>query len=485
MTRALILLHRWLGVGFCLFFAMWFASGIVMHFVPFPALTEAERIGGLTPLNLTSAVRGPAEAVAASTIKDAERVRLLQRSDGPVYLVAGASGLQALQAIDLSSAAVTSEPLALAIAAEHARRRGLDASQATVMALAQYDQWTVPNGLDPHRPLYRVALHDAPGAELYVSSTTGEVVRDTTRAERWWNYAGSVPHWIYPTALRSNWAAWDRTVWWLSLVALIAAASGLVVGTLRMRIAQRRLTSPYRGWHAWHHWLGLVSAIFVLTWILSGWLSMDHGRLFSLDKLSATEARAITGTPDWITLSLSDLQRLPAQAREIEWFAFAGRIYRRERMALSVQRLSLADASSVAPPDGAFLTTDEVGDVASALASGCNAAVTVAAGDNYAIAATLPGAPVYRLVCGQLWYHIDAASGAALEKLDASRRAYRWLYSALHTLDFPALMAAPAVRTLLIVALCLGGLVLSLTGVAIGWRRLRLTMQPRKRPSTG
>ena len=34
--RALILLHRWLGVAFCLLFAMWFATGIVMHFVPFP-----------------------------------------------------------------------------------------------------------------------------------------------------------------------------------------------------------------------------------------------------------------------------------------------------------------------------------------------------------------------------------------------------------------------------------------------------------------
>ena len=485
MTRALILLHRWLGVAFCLLFAMWFASSIVMHFVPFPVLTEAERIGGLAPLDLTRVVRGPAEAVAASTIKDAERVRLLQRSDGPVYLVMGASGLQALHAADLSSAAVTSEPLALAIAVEHARRRGLDASHATVMAPAQYDQWTVPNGLDPHRPLYRVALHDGPGTELYVSSTTGEVVRDTTRAERWWNYTGSVPHWIYPTALRSNWAAWDRTVWWLSLVALIAAASGLVVGTLRMRIAQRRLTSPYRGWHAWHHWLGLVSATFVLTWILSGWLSMDHGRLFSTDKLSASEATAITGLPAWATLLPDERQRLPRQAREIEWFAFAGRIYRRERITLSVQRLSLADASSVAPPPGAFLTPDEVGDVASALASGCNAAFAVAAGDDYAIASTMPDAPVYRLVCGEVWYHIDAASGAALEKLDPSRRAYRWFYSALHTLDLPALVAAPALRTLLIVILCTGGLAFSLTGVVIGWRRLRMTLKPRQRPSAG
>jgi hypothetical protein len=48
--RALILLHRWLGVAFRLFFTMWLTSGIVMHFVPFPRLTEAERLAGLSIL---------------------------------------------------------------------------------------------------------------------------------------------------------------------------------------------------------------------------------------------------------------------------------------------------------------------------------------------------------------------------------------------------------------------------------------------------
>ncbi len=33
-------LHRWWGVAFCLLFAMWFATGIVMHFEPYPARHE-------------------------------------------------------------------------------------------------------------------------------------------------------------------------------------------------------------------------------------------------------------------------------------------------------------------------------------------------------------------------------------------------------------------------------------------------------------
>src|ERR1700733_11075452 len=91
MIRALILLHRWLSVAFCLLFAMWFATGIVMHFVPFPALAEADRFAGLAPIDFASIKHGPAEALEASGIKDAARIRLTERSDGPVYLVPGSA----------------------------------------------------------------------------------------------------------------------------------------------------------------------------------------------------------------------------------------------------------------------------------------------------------------------------------------------------------------------------------------------------------
>src|SRR5271170_7626998 len=146
MMLAIILLHRWLGVAFCLLFAMWFASGIVMHFVPFPALTETERIDGLIPIEPAHAAHNPADAIEASGIADATRVRLLQRTDGAVYIVSDASDVKALRAADLADAAVRSSQLALAIAAEHARRRGLDVLHAAFAESANDDQWTVPNG---------------------------------------------------------------------------------------------------------------------------------------------------------------------------------------------------------------------------------------------------------------------------------------------------------------------------------------------------
>jgi hypothetical protein len=207
---------------------------------------------------------------------------------------------------------------------------------------------------------------------------------------------------------------------------------------------------------------------------------MDHGRLFSLDKLSAMEAKAVTGMPAWDTLAPDELQRLSAQSREVEWFAFGGQIHRRERILLGVQHLFVAGAGDTAR---AFLAAEDVNTIAPMLASRCSAAAAIAAGDSYSIEPSVPDAPVYRLVCGDVWYHIDAASGAALEKLDSSRRAYRWFYSALHTMDFPTLSARPTWRSVLIVTLCGLGLAFSLTGVVIGWRRLRLQFSmPRPAP---
>ncbi len=472
--RTIVLVHRWLGIAFCLLFAMWFATGIVMHFVPFPSLTEAERFAGLAPVDRGQVRMAVDDAVAAGAIKDATRVRLIQRSDGPAYVVSGESGVRAVRASDGQDARLASIDVALAIAQDYARRRGLDAGRAAFIARSDHDQWSVPNGFDRHRPLFRIAVGDAAGTEVYVSSRTGEVVLDTTRGERGWNWAGSVLHWIYPTILRSNWSLWDPVVWTLSLLALVAAMLGALLGILQIRVRGGRMSSPYRGWHALHHLLGLVATLFVLTWIFSGWLSMDHGRLFSRGDPAPAEAGAINAVPDWTAAPSLDREPISSSAHEVEWFAFNGNLYRRERVGLDRQILV---GGREAPRDGRakFISAPEARGLASRLSPGCDMPSVLAADDDYRAQSALPGAPVYRARCGELWFDIDAADGRVLQRLDASRRAYRWFYSALHTFDFPILMAHPRLRDILIVGLCCLGLMFSVTGIVIGWRRLRST----------
>jgi PepSY-associated transmembrane protein len=222
--RLLILLHRWWGVAFCLLFAMWFASGIVMHFVPFPARIQA----GLAT--------EPGAAIAGETAR--------------------------------------------AFAMRYAQSRGRDAARASIGEPIDYDQWTVAGDFDSDRPLRRVALNDADGTELYLSARGGAVVLETTRLVRAFNYFGSVAHWLYPAALRHHRDAWLALVWWVSLLATVGASLGAVVGVSKL-IAIRSGAPAYRGLHRWHYRAGLVCAPFLLVWIASGWLTLGDNPAFT------------------------------------------------------------------------------------------------------------------------------------------------------------------------------------------------------------
>jgi hypothetical protein len=468
--RILTWLHRWWGVLFCLLFAMWFASGIVMHFVRFPSPSEGDRFAALVPIDPAGVVHGPAEAVAKSGIAGVLRVRLVGRRDGPIYLISGASAVRALRASDLADGRVYSEPTALEIATGYAQSRGLDASRAHVAGLIAFDQWSISGEFDSDRPLYRVALDDGSGTEIYVASTTGDVVLVTTQKVRALNYLGSVAHWLYPTALRQHRQAWSALMWWLSLVATTGAGLGVVVGVMRLSQAGRRPTPAYRGLQAWHHYLGLAFAPFILGWIFSGFLSMDDGRSPSSTTLR-DDALSLADAPAWGLLPPGEMQHLAAMSKEIEWFALAGRIYRRERTGPQAQRLSLAvPDTGVAWEARAFLREDEIESAARRLGGDCRRAAADVPDD---AKPARREAPVIRIICGDIWYEIDGSTGALLNRLDPSGRASRWLFGRLHTLDFPALQSRPMLRTTIIVALCLCGLAFSLSGVVLAWRRLR------------
>ena len=453
--RALIPLHRWFGVAFCLLFAMWFASGMIMHWVEFPNLDESERSAGLTAFDASACKLTPSQALSALKRDDIARLRLSAAAGRPLYVATSVAGeIAALDAATGAPPAVDAA-YALASAQAHAHARGIAAQNPVLIETAMHDQWSVSNGLDAHRPLYRIALNDAAGTEHYVSSLTGEVVRDTTQTERVWNVAGSVLHWIYPTELRKHRRTWIVTVWILAFVATLGALGGAVLGVLRLR----NMRSPFRGWMYWHHVLGLACATFVLTWIFSGWLSMDSGQMFSSGRPDAAETAQLSGLP----LNASDVGvNSPAAAglHEIEWFRFGGRALVRSIDASGVRHLG----------GGAGLSQEDIARAAARLGAGCTVGSDA---DAYAAHSRAAGLPVYRIVCGDNWYQIDGADGRVIEKLDASRRAYRWAFRALHTLDFPALADRPALRSGLIMLLCGGGFFFSLTGVVIGWRRLK------------
>src|SRR5690606_40792899 len=94
IRRALYLLHRWFGVGMCLLFALWFGSGIIMMYVQYPELTEAERLANLPPIDPGKVSIGVEEAIQASGIHGGiSRIGLSALGARPAYSIRAENGL--------------------------------------------------------------------------------------------------------------------------------------------------------------------------------------------------------------------------------------------------------------------------------------------------------------------------------------------------------------------------------------------------------
>ena len=62
VKRALIFVHRWLGIALCLLFLLWFPSGIGMMYFPMPSVTPAARFERLPVLQASKVMLSPGEA---------------------------------------------------------------------------------------------------------------------------------------------------------------------------------------------------------------------------------------------------------------------------------------------------------------------------------------------------------------------------------------------------------------------------------------
>jgi hypothetical protein len=103
--------------------------------------------------------------------------------------------------------------------------------------------------------------------------------------------------------LRKNGPFWREVVLWISSICMVVAVSGIWIGILRVRLRRRYFgnsITPYRGWMAWHHVTGFFAGVFVLTWMFSGWLSLNPGGFFAGRGASREMALRYAGheTPD-------------------------------------------------------------------------------------------------------------------------------------------------------------------------------------------
>lgn len=467
--RQLYWWHRWLGIAIGLLVLLWFGSGIVMMYVPYPELTEGERMGWLAPLDPDRVQVSAAEAWTGSAAPDAVRLNTVagrpawhfqhERSWHSVWADSGAP--LEVNYLIVSSSARSAAPDARSLAVDR----------------IELDQWTF-GAVRAHRPLYRVAADDDAGSVLYVSGRTGELVRDTTRSERAWNWVGSVIHWVYVTPLRKHDEGWRQTVMWTSGVAMALAVTGMVISIMRLRVRRRYAggrMSPYTGWQAWHHWLGLGIGALVISWLFSGWLSVGPFGFPSGVGVTAHDRQAFAGgalDSHDLAQDAAALLRAHPGTLELEWRRVGGKLY---LSALSRQGRKLVDTRDSAAVPG--LPRDTLLLAAQAIRPGAPMQAEWLTGpDDYYYSHhrqaafpvlrarfDLPEAPVF---------YIDPAQGRLAGYVDRDKRWDRWLFNGLHQLDFAFLRTRP-LWDVVVIVLCVLGFALTFSGLVLGWRRLR------------
>jgi hypothetical protein len=470
--RWLWFVHRWISIAVCLLFVLWFVSGLVMMYVRFPSLDEAERVAHSPPIAWSQVKLGPQAALDKAGLKAFPADLTLSMWGGqPVYrLVAGRErlGVSAVDGRVIGGADAARARDVVAAAYPGATPRFL--------RTLERDQWTVAQRFNAARPLHLFALDDAAATRIYVGSRGGEIVLDTDRTERFWNWLGAVPHWLYFTALRSMPKAWTQVVLWTSGIGMVGAVTGIWIGLLRVRIRRRYAggrMSPYRGWMTWHHLAGLIGGVFVLTWVFSGWMSMSPN-----DWGGPGEA-VMTGRQRWMAA--------PPAPYPLDPVALRGRTG--DRIArfywLGDRPLILIDTGAdgralLSSTDGraVVLGQAELFDRAAGLVPGARLIrrERLTQDDAYWYSHH-DRAPLPVLVAkfddpAESWFYIDPLSGRMVGVADRSMRLYRWTFSALHSLDFKFLLAHRPLWDLVVWLLSAAGLVISISGVVIGVRRL-------------
>jgi len=353
-------------------------------------------------------------------------------------------------------------------------------------------------------PQHKFRVDDEEGTELYVNPASGEVSVLTTTKSRILAWTGTIPHWLYFTALRVNQSLWYDIVVWTSTIACVLAVLGLALAVTQFRRTRPfRNSIPYAGWMRWHYITGAVFGIFTLTWAFSGLLSMEP--------YAWTNAEGLEVDRDVFTGGPVDLSRYAAMdpaawdrvmdgraIKEVEFARIQDAHYYVVRQAMDEQT---AEARRERLHQPYNVTGRREGNRLLVAADALEVRHEPFSVDSLVgrLKASLPDVPIvesqllteydsyYYSRAGQTplpvlrvkfadpaatWVYVDPDMSQLLASVHRLNRVERWLYNGLHSLDFKFWYDTPAWWVGMIV-LCLGGLTTSVLGFVMGIKRVK------------
>lgn len=496
--RFVILVHRYLGIGISLFFAIWFASGFVILYTGgMPSLTPAERLSHQQSLQLEQVRLSPSEARLVASSDSVPVLRVI--ADRPAYEFPGRNA-RIVFADDGSLYRSQEADFRLIVS------RFANVDEGDILweeRIEEEDQWTVGQGIA--LPLLKYRLQDSSRTEVYVSPSKGQVVLSTTAVDRMLAWVGAIPHWLYFVDLRKNPQRWNNVVVILASLGTLLAIIGLVLAFTQLRKVRPFTIAaaiPYGGLMRWHYIFGFLFGLITLTWIFSGLLSMQPYNWSSAQSLQLPRNTLQQGDVDLgefsqLTNQINDIRSAVGtiqnggngnfkEIKEITFNRALGKHFYQltvssEDSAWGYETVLLEQADASQKVE--LFDSD---DIVTALESFDNRyeleEVTVLNEyDNYyydRASSQGPQAPlpVVRLKYtdpAQTWYYADLNAGALQFQTHRLGRLERWLYHGLHSLDFRFWYDKRPLWDLGVLLLLLGGTLMSIFGLVLGYRRVK------------
>jgi len=488
LKRFLVAVHLYLGLVLCLFFAVWFVTGIVMMYYTWPDFRQVERQAFAETIPWERVRLDPSAATAAAGW---DRLPLAQARIGAVL---GRPVMRALPRGHRWRAIYLDDGSEVALNSQDARRVAERVSPGK-WTLTDFEwegssmQAGYAGGLKDYDRVHFFTAGDGTGRQLVVSAATGEPLLLAGRFFPLAFVAGPGLHYFMIKAIRQHDGFWHDLMHTSAALACVASLTGLILGLVFVRWKavpnNPRWALPYvNGWMWWHHALGLLFGLVTLTWSISGLLSFNPFSSLSfgvdphgLDRFrgGALSAAAFT--------NVGTLSHIDPRAREVDLAVFEhqahGRIW---NGGPTPTRWSQTSDGTWTP--ATRLGTHRVSTALQRLYPGVTLTKldVLEQGDAYyyerAEKRRWRSLPVYRATLegsAATTMYLEPTSGEVFLTQSTGSRMRRWLYQGLHSFDYHPFVVRPFWDVLMI-TLLLGGFSLSVSGVVLSWRWLVRTV---------
>lgn len=479
-TKLLRNLHKILGLPLSILFFLWFASGIIMIYHSFPRASQEKRIVNLQSLP----DKLPDLSPLSGTLPDSARLQSLtleMYANRPVLNLKGKNVPDKIFADSLVPMKPYNESEIGEIISQWCT-----APILRIDTIYKPDQW-IPFGRPKETfPVYKYIFADTDSHELYLSPKEGKVLQMTNREERLWAWLGAIPHWVYFTVLRQNQPLWINFVKWTSGIGTIMCLAGFV---LSLRIAwknrNRKRKIPYRKrWYRCHYISGLFFGIFAATFAFSGMMSLmdipdwlkkapkelrrgDSFRMFGYGKPIS---------PDTYVLDYRKAVETATNVKQVEWASWNGHPYYRLTTPDKTINIDASDSIAARP----FVLTEKM--VRSEMQKMYGDSIqwkmeliTEYDKDYFSRKRESNSLPVYRVIVEDYMHtrHYFNPQTLRQQRMNDDGRMRHLLYRGLHCLDFKFLTDHPWLWNIVMYTLMIGGIFLSLTGVALTFKWIR------------